>query len=540
MKSPTRAALIVAAAIAAFVGYFQMAKTMPINADGASNALQAWEMWHGNPILRGWTVTDVSFYSTELIEYLLITLVHGLNEDVFRIACALTYTLLVVLTVALAKGDATDRKALARMGLAAAIVLLPMPGAGYLVAFGGPNHLGTAVPLLVTWLLLDRAQEKRWMPVAVGLALVWGQIGDPLVLFIGVLPLGLVALYRTVRKREWFGTDARLVAAAALSVPIGQGVLKGIEAAGGFIAHSPPTHFASPGKWLGHLKLLGEVTAVNYGGYLPDLSHPVDIVVGVLRLGGLALAIAALCMALVSLLRQPFGDRVNQVLAIAIGVNLGAFVASTLPTDLMSARQVAVVLPMGAALAGRVMADRLFALRATTAGAGPGSVAGAGRRQRVAGVVLASVLVFFGGVFVWHSFGKPWDEPKRELVAWLDGQGLHHGLGGYWNANDLTLISQGKVTVAPVTGGDTIRGLRWESRADWYDPAKYDARFIVIDTTRPAIGNVDTAIKQFGNPITRKDFEQFAVLVYDKDLLEGLDAECVGSVKPSMYDCASG
>ncbi|WP_020523088.1 hypothetical protein [Catelliglobosispora koreensis] len=521
MKSPTRAALILAAAIATFVGYFQMAKTMPINADGASNALQAWEMWHGNPILRGWTVTDVSFYSTELIEYLLITLVHGLNEDVFRIACALTYTLLVVLTVALAKGDATGRKALARMGLAAAIVLLPMPGAGYLVAFGGPNHLGTAVPLLVTWLLLDRAQEKRWMPVAVGLALVWGQIGDPLVLFIGVLPLGLVTLYRTVRKREWFGTDARLVLAAALSVPIGQGVLKGIEAAGGFIAHSPPTHFASPGKWLGHLKLLGEVTAVNYGGYLPDLSHPVDVVVGVLRLGGLGLAVIALGMALVSLLRQPFGDRVNQVLAIAIGVNLGAFVASTLPTDLMSARQVAVVLPMGAALAGRIVADHLFATK----------------RPQIA---LATLLVFFGGVFVWHTTGKPWDEPKRELVAWLDGQGLHHGLGGYWNANDLTLISQGKVTVAPVTGGDTIRGLRWESRADWYDAAKFDARFIVIDTTRPAIGDVDTALKQFGNPVIRKDFEQFAVLVYDKDLLEGLDAECVGSVKPSMYDCASG
>ena len=51
-----------------------MAMTMPINADGASNALQAWEMLHGNVLLKGWTVTDVPFYSTELPQYALIEL----------------------------------------------------------------------------------------------------------------------------------------------------------------------------------------------------------------------------------------------------------------------------------------------------------------------------------------------------------------------------------------------------------------------------------------------------------------------------------
>jgi hypothetical protein len=32
--------------------------------DGASNALEAWDLLHGNWLLRGWTLTDVSFYTT--------------------------------------------------------------------------------------------------------------------------------------------------------------------------------------------------------------------------------------------------------------------------------------------------------------------------------------------------------------------------------------------------------------------------------------------------------------------------------------------
>ena len=44
---------------------------MPVNADGASNALQAWDMLHGNLLLHGWWLSDVSFYTTELPQYTL-------------------------------------------------------------------------------------------------------------------------------------------------------------------------------------------------------------------------------------------------------------------------------------------------------------------------------------------------------------------------------------------------------------------------------------------------------------------------------------
>ena len=45
---------------AAFAAYLQLARTRAVNSDGASNALQAWDMLHGNLLLRGWSLSDGS------------------------------------------------------------------------------------------------------------------------------------------------------------------------------------------------------------------------------------------------------------------------------------------------------------------------------------------------------------------------------------------------------------------------------------------------------------------------------------------------
>ncbi|MBV9381188.1 MAG: hypothetical protein JOY82_23600, partial [Streptosporangiaceae bacterium] len=83
--------------VALFWCYLWQSRTFPVNSDGASNALQAWDMLHGNVLLHGWYLSDVSFYTTELPEYMLVEAVRGLGPDVVHICAALTYTLLVLL-----------------------------------------------------------------------------------------------------------------------------------------------------------------------------------------------------------------------------------------------------------------------------------------------------------------------------------------------------------------------------------------------------------------------------------------------------------
>src|SRR5580693_1755648 len=136
-------ALFTAAAIVAFACYLRMSLTVPVNSDGASNALQAWDMLHGNPLLHGWWLSDVSFYTTELPEYMLVELAHGLNADVVHVAAALTYTILVLLGAFLAKGRATGREAAVRVALAGGIMLAPQPGAAAQILLLSPDHVGS-------------------------------------------------------------------------------------------------------------------------------------------------------------------------------------------------------------------------------------------------------------------------------------------------------------------------------------------------------------------------------------------------------------
>ena len=143
-----------------FFAYLGQARTMPTMSDGASQALQAWAMLHGNVLLHGWSLSDVSFYTTELPEYMLVELVKGLRSDVVHIAAALTYTLLVLLAALLAKGAASGREGAVRALVAAGIMLAPALGSlnTTFVVLSYPDHTGTQVPLLAAWLLIDRAQ----------------------------------------------------------------------------------------------------------------------------------------------------------------------------------------------------------------------------------------------------------------------------------------------------------------------------------------------------------------------------------------------
>src|ERR1035438_9689329 len=167
--------------VVAFAANLRLSQTNATNSDGASQALQGWDMLHG------WITGDVTYYTTEVPEYMLIELVHGLNADAVHIAAALTYTLAMLLAALLAMGKTTGREAVARAVIAAGIMIAPQLDAGTYVLLNSPDHLGTSVPVLLAWLIVDRARPRWYVPVVVGLILAWAQIADVLVLYVAVV-----------------------------------------------------------------------------------------------------------------------------------------------------------------------------------------------------------------------------------------------------------------------------------------------------------------------------------------------------------------
>jgi len=364
-----------------FLAYLAESWTLPVNSDGAGNALQAWAMLHSNLLLHGWILTDVSFYTTELPQYMLVELVRGLGPDVIHVAAAMTYTLLVLLVALLAKGRASGPAAAARMLLAGGILLAPALGLDASTLLSSPDHTGTMVPLLVMWLIVDRVGCRWYVPAAVGIILALATVADTATLLEGTVPVIIVCLLRLLQDRRP-GTPRRfelaMAGAAAASAVTAWLAIRLIRAIGGFVIHPVPLAigFTKPGALERHLQDTAEGIVILFGGsffgghsqptpgFFGDFAVP-NPAVGALHLVGLALAAWALCIAVRHCYRTT--EFVVAGLAVAVLLIITAYLFSRLSCAFISVREIVGVLPMTAVLAGRLLPDRLAAWMRTGA-----------------------------------------------------------------------------------------------------------------------------------------------------------------------------
>ena len=507
-------------AAALFGVYLRLSRTSPENSDQANILLAASDMLHGNLLLHGWYLTDVSFYTTELPQYALLEIFFGVHADTAHIAAAMTYTLAVLLAVLVARGGFTSRAALIRMLITAGIMLAPQLGVGVAALLLSVGHIGTAVPVLLIFLLLDRAPRRWYVPVLTALGLAWALIADELVLVVGVVPLALVATLRVaeaaVRERGLArGVRAQryelsLMAAAGVAAGLAWAAERVLRALGGYILHPIRFTFASHYSWasLHVLWAVPRIFGADYRGlaggpYYAALLHWVS-----LALVGLALLLAAW--------RFFSGIAlVDQVLAVAIVLNIVLFV--TTGAGSQGPHEIAVVAPFGAALAARMLAGpQASRTRA-------GSVLA--RRARVVayGAGLAVLLGYLGGLA--HEVVQPAAPPDSSyLASWLQAHHLRYGLGGYWESSIVTVQTGGQVKVRAVLGTNTMGPYLWLAKPSWYDPAGQQANFIVLASTRSYLYWEPRAViaKYFGRPAREYHVGPFTVMVWDRNLLSSI------------------
>ena len=369
-------AALAVAAVVLFFCYLRLSRTVSNGSDGADQALQAWDMLHGNWLLRGWTVGDVSYYTTELPEYMLVELIRGFGPDVIHVAAAVTYTLLVLLAALLAKGRATGREGVVRALIASGILLAPQLHHGIALLIQQPDHIGTQVPLLVIFMVLDRGlpgddprPAGRWyIPAAIAVMLTWVTVADRVAVFDAALPLvavcGLRAFWALVHDRKplaslWF--EVSLMAAGIFSFGASVLVVSAIEHLGGYTPLPLITTPASASAIPAHLALTIEGIVTVYGAYFGGLSAGVAVAFALVHLAGLALALWGVCRAF----RRFFSasDLIVPVLATGIVINLAAYILSVRPVTWFDTREILVVLPFGAVLAGRLLAEPLARAR---------------------------------------------------------------------------------------------------------------------------------------------------------------------------------
>jgi len=472
-------------------------------------------MLHGNLLLHNWWLSDVSFYTTELPEYMLVELVRGLNADVVHVAAALTYTLLVLLAAVLAKGRATGREAAARMLLAGGIMVAPQLGTAAGILLLSPDHVGSNVPVLLIWLLLDRAPRRWWVPVLVGALMTWALIGDGIALYTGFLPLTIVCAiraYRAIVVRREPSTEHRfelgLILAALVAAELSARLLLLIHAAGGFLVWPVSPLLAAFQQMPRHFAFTAHGLFVLFGADFFGRKVSFTTFLIIVHLAGLALA----CWAVGAGVRRFFRDNdlVNQVLVAGVLIGLTVYVLGQRVVDINSTREIAEVLPFSAVLAGRLLAPRLMQARLVP----------------VLGAVLAGYLVSLG-----LAAAAPSVPPANQgLATWLAGHHLRYGLSTYWQSTIVSLTTGERVMVVPVstateTAGSLVRRVEWESTEDWYDPRLHNANFVVQLITPgrlPAFLPLASVENTFGRPAKAYLVGPYRILVWHKNLLTQL------------------
>jgi hypothetical protein len=506
------AAGLAVVAVVLFVCYLRLSRTIPDNSDGSDQALQAWDMLHGNWLLRGWTVGDVSYYTTEIPEYMIVEKIIGLGANVIHVAAGLTYMLLVLTAGWLAKGRATGREGVVRALVASGILLAPQLGDGIHLLIQQPDHIGTQLPLLVTFVVLDRGPRRWYIPAAIFVMLTWVIISDRVAVFDAALPLvavcGLRVLWAlrgrigdgTRLAAQWF--ELLLGAAGIVSFGAAELVVAVIKHFGGYTSLPLPSKLTSLASLPLHLRLTAEGTLNLYGADFLGLSGWA-LASALVHLVGVALALAGFFLAF----RRLFsGDLILPVMATGIVFNVAFYILSTVPATWFDTREISVVLPFGAVLAGRQLAGPLARARLEP--------------------VLAVVLACYAAALGYGAVQPPVADSEQPVVGWLEAHHLVTGLGTYTESNIITLDSGGRVAIRTVTWLSWRAVPRaYESESSWYDPRQGYANFVV---TNSADGSGVSLIPRrdilalAGPPARTYHYKTFTIMVWNHNLLANL------------------
>jgi hypothetical protein len=453
----------------------------------------------------------VSFYTTELPEYALVEAARGLRPDVMHICAALTYTLIVILAALVAAGPRKGAVAIGAAAIAAVIILVPQPGEPTAVVLSTPDHTGTVVPVLATLLLLDRAPRRWWTVVLTAVLLVWGLIADTLVLVVAVAPLVIVCVPRAVAvlavRRERVRVAAYelgLTVAALAAAGVASAVTRLIRSAGGWTLQPVVNHFVNSGAMPHNTWLTAEGLLALFGADFFGLPIGTRALLALIHLAGVALVAAGVWLTLRGQLIT--GDLIAAIMAVSIVANIAAYMVTINGQAINTTREIAPVMGLGAALAGRVMAGRLAvpAWRPVLAG-------GLALYLAAAAVAIA------------QATPAPASSP---LTAWLEAHNLRVGLAGYWDSSSVVLESRGAIQMGTLLANPAglLTARHWEYDARWFDPRSRRANFVVTITggKPPSYITESEALRTFGSPSATYLFAGRIIMVYGGNLLTRL------------------
>jgi hypothetical protein len=489
----------VAGSLALTALFVRISLTARVMSDGATIALQSWDMLHGHLLLHGWQVSDLNCYFIELPVIALAEALFGLGDFAQHVGSSITYMLVTVVAMVAAMSGSQGTARAVRCGVVLAVLAAPLFAGTMFLVVEEPDHIGTSVLFIGSFLLIDRLAGRWFTAPLLLVILTAGQFDDLTVRYVAVPAIVAVCAYRAIGARSFRSPDAVVAYAALASVPLSAELSSLWVRIGGFITPSLWQGLSPSSKWPGHVLVTwGNVKRLYGAASISDVAPGGKAYFGLVCLFAAVFGLA--CVAW----RWRRVSRLDQLIAVAVVCDVGVCI----PTGFAypgNAHDLALLLPAGAVLAARALTPAR--IKGTAA-----AIAAVTAAALVAALPLA------------YAATRPsFQPPKAPLAAFLETHGLTYGLGTYDDGPTVTVLTHNQVQLIPVhLGYRTLSPYSFESKGQWYSASRHDATFVVA---RPDL-NYQPAffVRHFGRPAATYKLDNWVIMVYKKNLLKLLTA----------------
>lgn len=498
--------------LAVYLGYcIKIFQLMQMDSDYSNLILEASDILHGNFFMNGWTQTGISFFTTDMLYYLIAVAFIGICQESYWIASGIMLFCVVFCGYLLMNcGQKSWKKRILEFVIFAGICAVPsLLGVNLLRAHTGVYVWGF-LGILLVYQLVNKETVTKKQYVFLALVTMLGCIGDALSVIMLVIPAVLYcgwellsnACEKPRRYAEILGTT---VAGMALSF-VWDKLYYAIGTANknSFLEQKAFENFEDLERkfWV----YVHSVMGLNGADFSFQSLLSVNTIFYFLKTILVIMVFGIMIYNIVNFVKRNHKDVISELLSLGFVFISIVFVMTTVSSNIYSARYIGVCPVIFAILIIRYMRQKnIFECKITN--------------KRVIlwplFVVLSVAFILNNGIILINQ-ERPETEQQR-VAEYLKTQDVKCGYGNFWDASYVTVMTKNETQIRPISINDNADIFKWASKDTWYDT---EAQFIIVRNEEwVEMGvNYDNVIKVFGQPKEVKEFENYKIMIYNYDL----------------------
>lgn len=473
-----------------FFYYYELFSTVLRNGDNATILLQGKAMLEGNFFLKGWDVPPDSFWSIDIVINAIALMIFGFNANIMFIVPAFIYSSIIISCFFLIGGKQRISESWPKYLLV--FIILGFPSGVMLnLVSRTPIHLGAFLYFLVCLILLTNFKGNKLINALIVFILFLTASGDPYAIYIFILPMLIIYVDQYWREKD---KDSLFnIIKMILIIGFSKLSIKLINHFGGFYAHEEVSIFVSLEKFPHNLYLtvygILELFKANFFGLPLSPSKLFFPFIGVCVL------LLVLLSVYTTLKKWKTTDILSRILAISIIINIFAYLFSTQAIDLSTTRFLFPIIIFGSILSVRNTYYKQNWIK-----------------------VLIILIIIAESVGIYQQLKLPKvTSPTAAVEQWLLQNDYKYGYAPFWSASIATVYTNEHIKVRPIRfDGVKYVQMNWLSDRDWYGSEQ--GNFIILDEQDISTVNIETAIRNFGEPNQVVDIGAYKILIWDKDI----------------------